>query len=692
MKHAGIHWPANAGGEHPNVETILGMPGIARGCTLICADSARYWYRQARGASPFVVWRSIPRQGKLPAELGWDPRKVAAECFNLWDEQPHGGVEWLQALNELQFRKESGETWKGYADMAAKLDSLRPALRDEARRRGQDVRLLFPPWVPGDDLDRLAEWRDAAMRYDAVCVHAYGSAEEMRARYAAYRAAFPGVGLFVGEWNANHTGASEAAALEMWARVADTDPGLMGVTYYIWETHNGGEGDLSIWGDPGRLALFNAPPTVEPTPPEEPPMPNEPDPWEHWSASQIAEAAQVPQANVEATWPHVVAQLDLCGINRPAVQIGVIGTMAHETGSSFLPVREAYYLGEPEPAETYRRTLAYYPYYGRGAVQLTHEGNYRRYSDKLAQLWGAGSPDLAARPDDALDQDVSAAVIAMWFRDERALPTSTWPDGYSLQNACDLADDEWIRRLVYGGRDPVGEARIARVRAVLTTGSEPRPLAYDPSTPPERQIQSWACSIRAVTWALRSLGVAVDAGQMQDEMVPGTVTPALGLLDGRGYGLAAILGRHLPAGTRVEVVENITAAQVTERAGRGPMCMGSYSLYHWLNVADRRGDGVLVAPNPAPAWQGLGDDLTPEEFARWAPWNAVFVEVLPPSGEIPDELAHLRTLVGVAYHEDGVVVPGLVHATQQTSLEQMRQEVNAVVAFLRNNNPDQAVP
>jgi exonuclease VII small subunit len=48
----------------------------------------------------------------------------------------------------------------------------------------------------------------------------------------------------------------------------------------------------------------------------------------------------------------------------------------------------------------------------------------------------------------------------------------------------------------------------------------------------------------------------------------------------------------------------------------------------------------------------------------------------------------LASLVGTCMNEDGTVVPALVNATAQTELEQLRHEVNAVIAFLRENNPN----
>lgn len=429
-------------------------------------------------------------------------------------------------------------------------------------------------------------------------------------------------------------------------------------------------------------------------------------PYEFWSAQQIAAAASVPLANVQNQMPRLAEQLSLCGIWRPKIVIGLIGTIAHETASSFLPVREAYYLGEQpdgnpdglSPAERHRRTLAYYPYYGMGDIQLTHETNFARYTVKLEELWGKGSPNLVNDPAAALDLDVSAATGALWFRDEHALPTPTWPKGYSLQNACDLDDDDWIRVLVYGDSDPVGQARIAAVRQALTGQATSTSLAYRWDTPPQRQIQDWVCSIRSATWFLLSLGIMVTAAQMQDEMVPGTVTPAVGLLDGKGYGLAAILGRHLPAGARIEVIENPSWDDVWNRAGRGPICLGSYGLYHWLNVARQRDDGALDAPNPAPGYpksMAIGDVLDRSEFERYAnTWSMLFLEVNPTAVDDgngmppprPIGTPGLDTLVGVAYHDDGVVVPALDAAIAKGDW----QAVQAVRQFLRDNNPQKA--
>jgi len=279
MRHAGIGWPENAGGEHPSRDYILGMPGM-QGAVTICSPSARYHYDYIRRGAPnaTVVWRAIPRRGLLPAELGWDANRVADECLNLWNEQPHttNSPEWFLPLNELQFAFENGGPFPGYGVMAENLGKLRLQLRRKFSQKypDLDVRLMFPAWVPQDDGDRLDEWATEAQQWSGIALHCYGSADTMRERYRSYRDAFPTLPIFVGEWNSNHEGHDELRSLVMWGEVAAHDPLFLGATYYIWETSNTGEQDLSIWGNPDREELFRNPPLaplVE-SEPEEPPM------------------------------------------------------------------------------------------------------------------------------------------------------------------------------------------------------------------------------------------------------------------------------------------------------------------------------------------------------------------------------------------------------------------------------------
>jgi len=48
----------------------------------------------------------------------------------------------------------------------------------------------------------------------------------------------------------------------------------------------------------------------------------------------------------------------------------------------------------------------------------------------------------------------------------------------------------------------------------------------------------------------------------------------------------------------------------------------------------------------------------------------------------------LTSLVGTCMNDDGTVIPALENAARQEDIDQMRQEVQSVIAFLRENNPN----
>jgi putative chitinase len=78
----------------------------------------------------------------------------------------------------------------------------------------------------------------------------------------------------------------------------------------------------------------------------------------------------------------------------------MLATTYHETNATMQPVREAYWLSE----DWRRRNLRYYPWYGRGYVQLTWEENYR----KMGRLLGV---DLLGNLDLAMDPHIAAAIM-----------------------------------------------------------------------------------------------------------------------------------------------------------------------------------------------------------------------------------------------------------------------------------------
>lgn len=173
----------------------------------------------------------------------------------------------------------------------------------------------------------------------------------------------------------------------------------------------------------------------------------------------------------------------------------------------------------------------------------------------------------------------------------------------------------------------------------------PADLHYDASTPPERQIADWTCSIRSTSWCLLSLGVPVDIGALQDFMTPRYVTPQLGLLDGTGAGLAETLRHYLPSSwaERVHVYERIDWTTLWAKAGTGPIALGLHGAYHWINVAAPQSDGHLSSPNPAPKYPQaapIGDVLTADEFGLYGPASAVWVDAAPLVTEVPPMMTY----------------------------------------------------
>lgn len=83
----------------------------------------------------------------------------------------------------------------------------------------------------------------------------------------------------------------------------------------------------------------------------------------------------------------------------------VLATVEWETAKTFRPVREAFWLSE----EWRKKNLRYYPYYGRGFVQLTWENNYAKYAELLGK-------DLVGNPDLAMEDETALFVLVHGFK------------------------------------------------------------------------------------------------------------------------------------------------------------------------------------------------------------------------------------------------------------------------------------
>jgi predicted chitinase len=109
----------------------------------------------------------------------------------------------------------------------------------------------------------------------------------------------------------------------------------------------------------------------------------------------------------EGTIKAIASACSKQGLGLKAQIAYVLATADHETAHTFQPVAEAFWVSD---AEAWRKkNLRYYPYYGRGYVQLTWEKNYALYGSLL-------NLDLVRKPDLALEPRTALFILVHGFR------------------------------------------------------------------------------------------------------------------------------------------------------------------------------------------------------------------------------------------------------------------------------------
>ncbi|HSL52847.1 MAG TPA: hypothetical protein VK868_00570 [Pyrinomonadaceae bacterium] len=136
-----------------------------------------------------------------------------------------------------------------------------------------------------------------------------------------------------------------------------------------------------------------------------------------------------------------------------------LATAAHETAYTMQPVREAFWLNE-----NWRRShLRYYPFYGRGYVQLTWKDNYEK-ADRALDLGGR----LTGNLDLALDPDIAARIMVRgmqegWFAGDKAGKRHTMARHLPSSGVATVAQLTSARRIINGTDKAgkiAGEARM----------------------------------------------------------------------------------------------------------------------------------------------------------------------------------------------------------------------------------------
>lgn len=96
-------------------------------------------------------------------------------------------------------------------------------------------------------------------------------------------------------------------------------------------------------------------------------------------------------------------------------QAYMLATAWHETAATMQPVREAFNLSEAWR----KRNLRYYPWYGRGYVQITWEKNYAWLDAASAAAGLTKAGDILASPDLAMRPDIAALALRKGLEEGR---------------------------------------------------------------------------------------------------------------------------------------------------------------------------------------------------------------------------------------------------------------------------------
>lgn len=149
--------------------------------------------------------------------------------------------------------------------------------------------------------------------------------------------------------------------------------------------------------------------------------------WHWWDAQEIATVTQAPLLSVQNNWPLLYDAMIRYDVLSRDVARGILGTVAVETAHTFEPVREAFWLDENWRAAN----LRYYPYYGRGFVQLTWQSNYEAFGNRIGV-------DVVDSPDMVMEPKIAALAMLDYFVNHNVIAAANeqnWPE---------------VRRLVQG--------------------------------------------------------------------------------------------------------------------------------------------------------------------------------------------------------------------------------------------------
>lgn len=168
--------------------------------------------------------------------------------------------------------------------------------------------------------------------------------------------------------------------------------------------------------------------------------------------------------------------------------------------------------------------------------------------------------------------------------------------------------------------------------------TEPLPV-FDPSFPAFAQNDDWSCAPTSTRWGLWAYTRQPTEQWLENSMLSqGVVTKQYGLSDGSGAELADWITREYGEfGFSGQNVATVTFQDVAAEALKQlhPLMMGGHSwgaAGHWTGVRGfEAGSNRLLLANPASGYDGVTQQMSPEQFRSLGPFS--MVRLLHPEAE-----------------------------------------------------------
>lgn len=186
---------------------------------------------------------------------------------------------------------------------------------------------------------------------------------------------------------------------------------------------------------------------------------------DHWTGLEPEAEGLLPNfkgGNKQETIAAIVKECDRQGLTLIDQKAYVLATTHWETNDTFQPVVEAYWLSE----EWRQKNLRYFPFYGRGFVQITWKENYEKFSKIVGE-------DLVTLPGLALRPNIALFILVYGFKNGSFT-------GKRLEEYVNPSKSDFVgaRRCINGTDKAQEIARLALAYKKQLTSSE---TSYNPS-------------------------------------------------------------------------------------------------------------------------------------------------------------------------------------------------------------------